>query len=502
MATTVPSMPATSIDLRPLRAAGTSLEGLKADGWDIRETDFVLQVSAVGSSLRPILDAIRPLTKGIIGGSANGTFLESSMTLSPTASGAWELTRRPSQSYNEVFPDPVEIDTARAAWDGELNAILALPFSWTVRATVDLARVLELPSWVEARVSLSGANIDDRIAGLDINTVRQIVPKTGRRIYIALDVDEKVKNFGAVSLLGLHETVELPPRAEALPGEIAHVPNPSAVLPHTVISLESSTAWSESTKRLQSLASLLVWSEIGTPIESNRLEFMGFKRTQFEFPSTSLFGEDLTAKTMELRQWLFAEDSPDRLLATKQVCSLYESPGPFDQPADVLKSAELIYVGLRSVAVAEVVRSSRDAQSQAQAAVDQSLRSSQEVLRSASDRLVGGLAAVGAVVVGNITAVIPFAVTTGLMLLVAGFFLILCVFAIAIDGPMLSSSTKYLRDSVDIAATLLTSEQRDSIVGAPSVVAAQRRVRSVRIAVPLLYGVVAASVVVYALTRR
>jgi hypothetical protein len=91
------------------------------------------------------------------------------------------------------------------------------------------------------------------------------------------------------------------------------------------------------------------------------------------------------------------DTSPDRLLAVRQVVSLYEHDDPFRDAQDVQASAEIIYVGWRNDAVTEVVESSRDAQAQGNDAVRQALMCSQDLAKAATERFLSGLVAVVAV---------------------------------------------------------------------------------------------------------
>jgi hypothetical protein len=218
------------------------------------------------------------------------------------------------------------------------------------------------------------------------------------------------------------------------------------------------------------------------------LDFLGFKRISLALPDPAELEPQAVAAGLELRRWALQDASPDRLLAVRQVVSLYEHDDPFRHAQDVQASAEIIYVGLRSDAVAEVVKSSRDAQAQAYDTVRQAVKSSQDLVKVATERFLAGLVTAGAIVIANANRNLSDVVSRNLSLLLAGFFGVLAVVAVFIEGPLLSLQMKHLATDLRTGSSLLTEQQRQSIVGGPGVRATWLRIRIIRVAIPVLYA--------------
>ncbi len=134
----------------------------------------------------------------------------------------------------------------------------------------------------------------------------------------------------------------------------------------------------------------------------------GYKKSAFLLPEPESWEPQDVTETIALRGWALHDASPDRLLALRQVASLYGTDtAPFGHAADVQASAEVIYAGLRTDAVAEAVKGSREAHAQAQDAARQTVKNATDMVKGATERMLAALVAVGAVLIANAGRALP-----------------------------------------------------------------------------------------------
>ncbi len=214
-------------------------------------------------------------------------------------------------------------------------------------------------------------------------------------------------------------------------------------------------------------------------------------------PAPQELSNDLVAGTLRLRSWALYDASPDRLLAVRQVASLYESPAVFMQPLDVLDGAEVVYAGLRSDAVAEVVRSVREAQGVVLDTVRQTSQSAQDLTKSATERFLASLAALVAIVATSGATGLSQSERRHLMLFVAVTSLILMGSHLVLEGPTLSLQVRRLPQDLRQGEALLTEHQVSRLLGLPSVNAVKRRVKVIRVVIPAAYALLAVLVLIF-----
>ena len=181
----------------------------------------------------------------------------------------------------------------------------------------------------------------------------------------------------------------------------------------------------------------------------------------------------------------------------RQVCSIYGNAGPFDYAQDVKDSAEVAFFGLRTPKIQEAMKSVRDAQTQASDTVRQSVKSSQDLVKSATERFIAGLVAVGATLIANSAKAIDPSIGRDLMLLVAGFFLLLALASVVLEGPLLGLQMKNLPDDLKAGSSSLPQDRLKAILNSGRVHATRSRIRTVRIAIPLVYVLLVAAIVIW-----
>jgi hypothetical protein len=503
------------LDLTPLHAPLASLDALRAAGWSLRDsvTGITLTRTDV-ADLEAALSALDPLVAAFVDVRVVGRIHGASLEIRRVG-GAYEVQSVPQALPDELF-DEGDIDGARLAWDRDADAAFALPLQWDIRAEVDLAKVVEAPDIVSVRVALSASTLAEAFDASALADLRNLVPDAvERRVYIALDSAAEPLDLGSVSFTGIRMATQVAaelrtevatrPVREPLPAEssdhpaLQHIPAPVALL--LLGDAPTDTWWLAVARRCQSLAALITWAMIASDVTLNDtelvMEFRGFKRVTMAVDTAETLAASVCAGSDTLRRWAFHDASPDRLLALRQVISLYHDREALQCPQDVLDSAEVVYAGLRSDAVAEVVRSTREAHSQTLDTARQTVRAVQDLAKNAGDRLLASLVAIGAVVVANAGKSISDGVGRDLLLLVAAFLLVLAISATFLEGPLLSLPLTRLDDDLRRGSPLLSDEQRRLLTSLPSVEATRVRVRVLRVVIPAIYVAGAVLIVVF-----
>lgn len=491
------------LDLRPVEVAKSEIERLRTAGWVFSDEYHRILVK------RPIVSPIEarqqltPLQGALTQLRVEGTYGEFRVGLK-LLGDMFEIVELPDGRLERFFEEADEREAARRLEDREADAALALPLTWHASCDLDLGRLVPPKAGLEVRVALSSEWLIRTVMSEGVTGITRFLPDSGvRRIYVALDAPNEAVNFGSVSFMGHSGAANLPTPEEPLPGEDlfpvidSFLPSPSALMPHGRLVMGG--PWLEVARVYSAAFIASTWQRLATSVydDGQRVEFLGFKRVVAKLPTPAESTAEVLAGTLLLYRWAFQDLSPDRLLAIRQVVSLYQDASALLRPKDVLESAEVVFVGLRTEAVAEVLRGSREAQSQATDSVRQSLKAVQDLTRSATERVLASLVAVAAVVAANSTLTLSDRVGRNLILLVAAFLALLAVFAIVLEGPLLSLPLRKLQDDLREGNPLLTESQRQRAAGLPSVVATRRRVRLLRTIVPLTYMALAAAIVAW-----
>jgi disulfide bond formation protein DsbB len=147
--------------------------------------------------------------------------------------------------------------------------------------------------------------------------------------------------------------------------------------------------------------------------------------------------------------------------------------------------------------VAEAVKSSREAYSQAQDAVRQAVKNAQDVTKAAAERVLATLIAVGGVAIARANTTLSDHTSRLLMLLIAAFLALLAVASYTLEAPLLSQPIKTLGADLAHQTSLLTDAQRQKVTQTPSLLATRKRLTVVKYAVPATYLVLALAIVVF-----
>jgi hypothetical protein len=481
-----------SLDLSALRDLPELIDELESSGWKFNQVDFIVAATTEATKPSEAIARLAPFAEAIITVDAVHMISSQPFRLTRTASGALEVASTPNFAPDDLFAGN-ELLTAQNAWEGDAAAAETLEWSWSVSCQLDLSRLVNADG-NRMDVALRPDAVEAAFESVDFEDLKRLVPKGGRRVFVSLDGDAEPLNAGAISILSLStqlDMVVLPDRTVELPGERPRsidtaIPSPTSLLPS-----DTGTSWSTVRQSLSRAAALATWIQIADKFETPHVEYLGFKRTVFDLPSIGEFSQEAAAATLRLRTWAFAEESPDRIMALRQVISLYTDPGPFDSADEVRYSAEPLYVGLRSDAVAEVVRSFREAQTYALDVVHETLQATQSALKSTVERLIAGGIAVAGTIIANISAKVPAETTNWLLAGVGAFFLMLLAVFFVVESPALGLPLENLDDDLGKSAGLLPAARRTELVSSKSVVATRTRVTVVRLTVAFVYGLAA-----------
>ena len=486
-----------SISLKPLTTALLIIETLRARGWRLADQWTGIVCNAPVASPDTAYTTLQVLEPSVANLTVRGTYGDFHVTLK-LVQGQFEVVDVPEGNLERFFDDRDEKALAAQLHDRDTEAALQLPLVWQARAELDLGCLVDSGPGTEMRVVLSQEWLTAAIEKAGPLAATALIPPPGhRRVYVATDGPNLSAHFGAVSFAGIVDALMLPPRVAPLPGERAApleaLLEPAAFIPFDA---ELGGPWERIARVVACAFVASTWHRLANSItlKGSGIEVVGFKRVNPLLPRPSDMTEELIAGTRRVYDWAFQDLSPDRLLAVRQVVSLYDRNAALHQPADVLESAEMVFVGLRTHAVADALQNMRDAQARAAESVRQSLKSVQDMLKTATERLFASLAAVAAVLIANATPRLADHVARELLLAVALYLLVLAVAHALLEGPLLSLPLRTIKNDLAQAQPTLNEDQLNRATGLESMHATKSRVLVVRWLVPIVYILLAAAI--------
>lgn len=487
------------LDLTPLRHVAHHLRQLASNGWTIHDEINDIRITRnTGEASNAVRD-LDILAQAVGRIEAVGNLGGHTMRVR-TVGGRLEVIAPPAADPRSLFEEG-ELEDAAEAWEGDADAALRLSMDWTITGHLSPSQLL--PDLSEQMVKFAFAievhTISTAVLESTLQQISRYIPDDRTRlIYVALAERDDVLHLGTASFTTLTTSGSLivPDMASPLIGELDQTrtkfPRPHCFLP-ILSQPQQPNTWEQVRIFCRTMAGLAFWVLVASAVTNEEggigLSFVGFKRVEFRLPSPQTLPQVATDKNLRLRQWTFQEPSSDRLLAIRQIVSLYGVDSPFINAEDILASAEIVYLGLRTDAITEVVKTTRDAHSQTLDTVRQALKSSQDLIKSATERFLAGLVAVGAVFIANVSRSIPASTTEQLWLIIAAFFMVLALISVLIEGPSLNLQIKHLPEEVKATSSLLTDKQRAAIINSSTVAATKRRIVIVRFAVPLIYAI-------------
>jgi hypothetical protein len=422
-----------------------------------------------------------------------------SFELDATANSPFQFTSGPIGDPAAVFSGE-ELNRAHRAWGGDIDAAQSLRGEWSGDLSVNLAGPLQQGNGVQAwRAVRKTAVITQELAAYPWWRTQELIHDGGRPVVITV-VDEsgvsaQTPAFAVLSLDQLAGTGPLPGgvdqrRAQVESSSAAQVPN-GLPLPEE-LELDAGSAGADllaAALRPRAEACAWAWLSNATRVSAGNvtLEYFGYRRRAFTLgPAgyTAVGGQ----RAFRMYKWATAEPSPDRVLAIRQVVSLYEQDDLPDRPGDIVRAAEPLYRALRAGEVAAVLESQRQARSIAVDAARESAEAAQSTAKSAAERTIASLAAVVGIAVANATAVLSAADSRAIAIGIAALFVFLAFWAVFIEGPDMEAPISSFTADLPLIGHLLPPADRDAILKMQALKNASEAVRRVRIAAPSVYA--------------
>lgn len=432
------------------------------------------------------------------------------LRLATDGSGGLIVTEHTDGDPNDLFVQD-EIETGVSALRGNTEAALHLTGSWQTRIDVDPARIFkqadDAHSWIVVEHPDDAA---DLLMSRNWWQLKSLVQPERPLVVAIHQVDTQFAIYTdgvrmlALTALGLESLVELSPPQE-LPGlglvaAPEGTPDPRILFP---LQLRGPTEEVHDIARaLWRQATASCWAHLASSVRvaDNRaeLEFFGLQRKGWELGSV---GPDLATTehqaVMELWRSCFGGENPDRLLAARQVISLYSDP-PWSKALDIDRSSQPLYIAMRSEASAESLRTQREARALALAIARQTADATAGLTRSTFERTIASFAALGAIIVGKTTKALTEVQATNLRHLLGIFLLIMAFWSFLLEGRTVTSGIGAFPSDLAHFSSLLSDTDRREILATESLLRAKRQAWLARIVVPIAY--VAAAVVAFAVT--
>ena len=494
------------------RETAQGITELAAGGWTVEQQSVALTLRSVHTDPRSLSDGLRRLFPVLTDARLSGRWRGHELELE-YVDGGFAIADASPGDLREAFSG-ADLDLAQDAWGGDVEAAMGLTGSWSATAHVDPAQLLQaadrahrwyvLPS-VNAVCALFRENPWWELGGL-------LEPPEPVMILVwnaPLDLDVHTLRLHIRSLAADIESLA------RLPSEIATsmavdvtrltgrpatgVPAPLTLAPSSDREPLAGSDAAEIYVELWRCCAAAAWAWLATAVElhnrqSATLEFFGLQRTRHNLPSS---GPNINVQqcqaSYELWRWATRNDSPDQLLASRQVISLYRDEPPWPQASDIQLAAEPVFVALRSDATAEAFRMQREARALALTVARETADATIGLAKGAVERCLAALAAVGGVIIAHTSNALTDSQAFKLRLLIGIFLIILAGWSALIEGPAASIAIDSLPKDIGTLGDLLSAGQRQQALDLQTLKKAQRQNRIVRVAVPIAYAAAAAA---------
>ncbi|MGZ1489491.1 hypothetical protein [Brevibacterium sediminis] len=435
---------------------------------------------------------------------AEGVFGDASLRVVIDGSGNRAVTRQSPVDPARIFGREAA-DTAIDAWQGDVDSALSLPGEWTVTVEQDLSTKLcaYYPN-VRWQVLPTIGDFEVLFADAPVWSLGPTLDTDSPTIFVIEELDDgqslTLGNSAVVPLASdsfvleaAKLTFETPPGKWGLP-ELPESPSPAALAPakRTGSDLE----WLENAMWIR--CATMSWAGLATSVKLQNsgsqlaLEVFGLQRVEHLVnPQGALIPLSEAPRAFDLYRWASGSGALDQRLAVQQVASLYRDVPPWENSNDVFDAALAVFANLRRDAVSEVLLARRAARTLAIDVAQRVTESASAIARSAIERCVATLLAIGGVIVAQTTSAITADQASDLRGLLAIFLVGLAVWNIFVEGPPARSPLKSLRSDLGTVADLLTPRERHEIMELEAVKSALRRTKVIQIAVPSVYVVAA-----------
>jgi hypothetical protein len=453
---------------------------------------------AKGVPHQPELDALRDLADLYLRFERGPVSFE----LTATAGSPLEFQNDPAGDPASAFTGE-DLKRARAAWEGDIDAATTLPGKWSGNLTIDLAmpfaRNESARAWSWRAARTAGA-IMRELNAYPWWRARELVEDAERPVVVVLTAESNIEfrtaTFAVVSLDRL-PTVGLPAggiaarRVEVRNASGAQLPD-GVPLPEQLEPNEGHVGAERLIETLRTRADACAWAWLSNSTTARddesaaTVEYFGYRRRGFVLPPEGYVAAS-GERASKVYTWATAEASPDRILAIRQVVSLYDGATLPNAPEDVIRAAEPLYLALRAGEVAAVLESQRQTRGIAVEAGRESAAAAQSAAKSAAERTIASLAAVAGIAVANATAGLSAKDARGLTIGIAALFGFLAMWATFIEGPAMRAPISSFKVDLPTIGHLLGPADRTAILGMRALKTASHAVLRARIATPIIY---------------
>jgi hypothetical protein len=426
---------------------------------------------------------------------------QASFELSGTAGGVLSFVSEPAGDPAAVF-GPAELTLAKLAWTGNVEAALSLHGEWRGDLSVNLAAPFQqhedvTRAWRAVRTTTV---VTRELEAYPWWRTGELIRDGQRPVVIAVaDEEGLAASTSAFVVVSLDRLVGRGPVPHGAGQRRAQVQGSSAgqlpdglPLPEELELNEGSSGAAALADSLLPRAEACAWAwlsnaaRISADSAQVMLEFFGYRRRVFSLGPQG-YTAQVGQRAFRMYTWATAETSPDRILAVRQVVSLYEQDDLPGRPEDIVRAAEPLYQALRAGEVAAVLESQRQARSIAVDAARGSADAAQSAAKSATERTIASLAAVAGIAVANATAVLSAADARGIAIGIAVIFAFLAAWAVFIEGPGMRAPIDGFTKDLPVIGHLLPPADQRAILDMEALKKASRAVRRVRIAAPVVY---------------
>jgi hypothetical protein len=418
--------------------------------------------------------------------------------LGATPGSPLDFLNVPAGDPSNVFEDST-LEIAQRAWQGDVGAATSLPGNW--RGGIDVHLQIPFEEQVPRvawRVVRTLSVLTDAFAAYPWWRTSELIREKNHPVIVVV-ASEKGLSYATPSLrVASFDTIQgesiptgLAARRRAVQSGSGSQHSMDIVLPEELIPAEQSSIDERLRQALEPKAEAAAWAWLSNAVAIDdastgaRLEFFGYRRKSFEVDSQGYVPDE--GRAYDAYRWATVEESPDRVLAIRQVVSLQDGNHLPTRPADVVTAAEPLYRALRSGEVAAVLETQRQARSIAIDTSRQAAEVAQAAAKSAAERTIASLAAVAGIAIAHATTVLSAADARGIATGIALLFVFLALWAILVEGPPMRGIITSLSDDLPKIGSLLTERQLREVLEMTSVEQAKKSVLRIQLVTPLVY---------------
>ena len=473
----------------------SDFERLRSDGWTLEST---LASAIWTSSSYPTIDDLLlhlgvfdiPLHRFVL----TAKYGEASFEVLIGDVGQHTVRNQSTDDLTEIF-SLTDVVAARAVWAGDAKRIGELPAgAWTasIHFRLDDGFAAEEEHW---SLVATTADLDLLLAEAPFWTWRPAFGDEMPRVYVVWDAPGSYLRTGSTLFAGLGidwarqlSALDRRPSFRFAQAVLSGAPDPSMVFPHAV----GGSHFVRLSDRLRRAAAALAWTAFATEVRvvadaGLEIEIFGFQRTSYEIEPTGLVASEAQATaSLRLFEWAARNDSPDHLLAVRQVASLRFDDPPWNRSSDVQAAAEPIFFALRSDAVADVMKSRRELQSLVSSTALGAAERAAGLARAAVERTAALLLALAGVIVSQSLNAISAELAVTLRIFIAIGLAGLALWNILFEGGFATLPIKNLKRDLPKLANLLPQSDLDAILSMACIASTQRKAIVTRVAVPAL----------------